>query len=508
MSIRIASPADAPLVAKIISRANQAVAQRFGLTLENTPKHPSFCTTDWVVDDLKKNAQYFIYETAGKAVGCVAYASAEKDLAFLNRLAVLPKFQGRGIGKKLVSHFFDHARTRHKKRISIGIIAANNLLKNWYETLGFTPFETKTFNHLPFDVLLMQHPLDYFKGGHLARAMNGKESPMETPKKVLVSRQFPKIGISLLEQAGFELTLWSKDRPMYSSELIDLALNHQALLCTVSEMINKEFLEQCAHLEIISQFAVGYDNIDVAEATRLKIPIGFTPDVMSEATADIAFGLMIATARKMFFLHKTILKGDWGYFKPRGNLGMELRGKTLGVFGLGRIGMKMAKLCKDAYDMEIIYHNRQPNPVAEKFLNADRVTFEELLTRSDVLSVHSVLSPETRGLFNRETFKRMKSTAIFINTARGAIHNEPDLIEALASQQIWGAGLDVTNPEPMAKDNPLLSMENVCVLPHVGSGTMEARNGMSRLAAENIIEFYKTGTPPHMVNPIVLEKEG
>lgn len=508
MSIRIASPADAPSVANIISKANQAVAQRFGLTRENTPKHPSFCTTDWVVDDLKRNAQYFIYETAGKAVGCVAYENAEKDLAFLNRLAVLPEFQGRGIGKKLVSYLFDHALALHKKIISIGIIAANDRLKTWYETLGFTPFETKTFNHLPFDVLLMQYPLDDFKGGHLARAMNGKESVMKTPKKVLVSRQFPEIGISLLEQAGFEVTLWSKDRPMYSSELIDLSLNHQALLCTVTEMINKEFLEQCSHLDIISQFAVGYDNIDVAEATRLKIPIGFTPDVMSEATADVAFGLMIATARKMFFLHKTILKGDWGYFKPRGNLGMELRGKTLGVFGLGRIGMKMARLCKDAYDMEVIYHNRQPNPVAEKSLNADRVSFEELLTRSDVLSVHSVLSPETLGLFDAETFKRMKPTAIFINTARGAIHNETDLIEALASQQIWGAGLDVTNPEPMAKDNPLLSMETVCVLPHVGSGTMEARNGMSRLAAENIIEFYKTGIPPHVVNPIVLEKQG
>jgi glyoxylate reductase len=336
---------------------------------------------------------------------------------------------------------------------------------------------------------------------------NTKEPSMESPKKILISRQFPEIGMALLEQAGFELTLWSKDRPMYPSEIVALALNHQALLCTLSEMITKEFLEQCRHLEIISQFAVGYDNIDVAEATRLKIPIGFTPDVMSEATADIAFGLMIATARKMFFLHKTILKGEWGYFKPRANLGMELRGKTLGVFGLGRIGMKMAKLCKDAYDMEVIYHNRQANPAAEKSLNALGVSFEELLARSDVLSVHCVLSPDTRGIFNWETFKQMKPTAIFINTARGAIHNETDLIEALASHQIWGAGLDVTNPEPMAKNNPLLFMENVCVLPHVGSGTMEARDAMSRLAAENIIEFYKTGTLPHAVNPVVLKKK-
>ena len=269
-------------------------------------------------------------------------------------------------------------------------------------------------------------------------------------------------------------------------------------------MITQAFLERCHHLEIISQFAVGYDNIDIKTATRLKIPIGFTPDVMTEATADIAFGLMIATARKMFFLHKTILKGEWDYFKPRANLGMALRRKTLGIFGLGRIGMKMATLCKNAYDMDIIYHNRQPDPSAPKDLNASWVNFETLLARSDVLSVHSVLSPETLGRFNRKAFKQMKPTAIFINTARGAIHNEPDLIQALSSKQIWGAGLDVTDPEPMAKNNPLLSMETACVLPHVGSGTMEARDDMSRLAAENIIEFYKTGTLPHVVNPAAL----
>ena len=164
MSIRIATPADAPPVAKIISRANQAIAQRFGLTWENNPKHPSFCTKDWALADLERNAQYFIHETAGNAVGCVAYESAEKDLAFLNRLAVLPEFQGRGIGKKLVFHLFDHARIHHKKRFSVGIIAANDRLKNWYETLGFTPFEPKILNHLHFDVLLMQCPLDDFRG--------------------------------------------------------------------------------------------------------------------------------------------------------------------------------------------------------------------------------------------------------------------------------------------------------------------------------------------------------
>ncbi len=320
-------------------------------------------------------------------------------------------------------------------------------------------------------------------------------------KKIFVTRRFPEAGLNLLEQAGFDLTLRSSDRPMGTDELADRSMGHQVLLCTVSDKINRAFLERCRHLELISQFAVGYDNIDVDAATRLGIPVANTPDVMSEATADIAFGLMIATARKMFFLHKTIIQGGWGYFEPRANLGMELTGKTLGIFGLGRIGMKMAQRCKNAYGMSVIYHNRNRDRKAEKQLAAEWVSFDELLARSDVLSVHSVLSDDTLHLFDRTAFGRMKSTAIFINSARGAIHHETDLIQALVSKQIWGAGLDVTDPEPMAADNPLLSMDTVCVLPHVGSATMEARDAMSRLAAENIIEFYRNNTVPHLLNP-------
>ena len=324
---------------------------------------------------------------------------------------------------------------------------------------------------------------------------------MGKKKKIFVTRKFPEAGLRLLEQAGFDLTLRTSDRPMAVSELVECSMENQVLLCTVSDKINRAFLESCHHLELISQFAVGFDNIDVDTATRLGIPVANTPDVMSEATADIAFGLMIATARKMFFLHKTILKGGWGYFEPKANLGMELTGKTLGIFGLGRIGTKMAQRCKNAYGMSVIYHSRSRNRAAEKQLGAVWVSFDELLAKSDVVSVHSVLSDDTRHLFDRTAFERMKSTAIFVNTARGAIHQETDLIQALVSKQIWGAGLDVTDPEPMAADNPLLSMDTVCVLPHVGSATMEARDAMSLLAAENIIEFYTKGIVTHLVNP-------
>jgi len=323
-------------------------------------------------------------------------------------------------------------------------------------------------------------------------------------QKILITRKYPAAGINLLKQERFCLTFWEKDRPMTPEELTARATDHQALLCTLTDRIDRRFLDQCPHLDIISQFAVGYDNIDIPEATRKGIPVGYTPDAMSEATADIAFGLMIAAARKFFFLHKTIINGQWGHFNPTGHLGFELKGRTLGIFGLGRIGVKMAERCNTAYGMPVIYHNRNRNRLAEKQLGARFVSFDRLLEQSDILSVHCALTPETRHLFNARAFRKMKPSAVFINTARGPIHHEPDLIHALNKNQIWGAGLDVTDPEPMAKDNPLLSMENVCVLPHAGSGTMEARDRMSVLAAQNLIEFYKTGRVPHIINPEVL----
>ncbi|MEN6452942.1 MAG: D-glycerate dehydrogenase [Prolixibacteraceae bacterium] len=325
-------------------------------------------------------------------------------------------------------------------------------------------------------------------------------------KKVLLSRIFPEIGIELLRNAGFSVTAWDKDRPMTQDELVESAKQHDALLCTMTDKIDGKLLRECPRLKIISQFAVGYDNIDIRGATRLGIPVGYTPDVLSEATADVAFGLLIATSRKMFHLHKTIINGEWSYFRPTAHLGIELRNKTLGIFGLGRIGVEMARLCKGAYQMKILYHNRKPNREAERELDGRYVDFDTLLRESDVISVHCSLTDETRGIFNKEAFVRMKPTSIFINTARGLVHNETDLIEALQSGTIWGAGLDVTNPEPMRPDNPLLQMENVSVLPHIGSATVETRNKMITLAASNIIGFFRNGTVPHIVNPEALSR--
>jgi len=322
--------------------------------------------------------------------------------------------------------------------------------------------------------------------------------------KVFVTREIPGIGIELLRNEKFNVSVWPHDRPMTPDELIEEGKKVNAMLTLLTDSIDKNFLTECRQLDIISQYAAGYDNIDIAEATGLGIPIGYAPGAMSDATADVAFGLMIAVSRKMFYMHKSIAKGEWSYFKPKANLGFELKNKTLGIFGLGRIGMQMAIRCRGAYNMKVIYHNRTQNAEAEKLLNARFVSFDELLRESDVLSVHSSLNADNKGIFNKNAFSRMKPTSVFINTARGSIHNEEDLLDALMKEIIWGAGLDVTNPEPMSTNNPLLSMPNVAVLPHIGSASMEARNEMSRLAAINIIEFYKNNRVPNVINPQTL----
>lgn len=327
----------------------------------------------------------------------------------------------------------------------------------------------------------------------------------EKTVKVYVTLMIPDPGIELLKAEGFEVTVWHEEGPVPHNDLVSVSKAHNALLSSGSNRLDSFFLNQCSHLDIVSQFAVGFDNIDIDEATKLGIPIGNTPDVLSGATADVAFGLMINVSRKMFYMHKSIGRGEWKYFRAKANLGIELNNKVLGVYGLGRIGAEMAKRCKGAYNMQIIYHNRSRNISAERELGAKYVSFNELLEKSDVLSVHTSLTNETRGKFDKKAFEKMKPSAIFINTARGAVHVEKDLKEALDEKVIWGAGLDVTDPEPMAHDDPLLDMETVAVLPHVGSATVETRNRMSELAAMNIIEFYRGNQIPGLVNPEVFK---
>lgn len=321
---------------------------------------------------------------------------------------------------------------------------------------------------------------------------------------VFITREIPNEIKQPLIDEGHNVEEWTEKRVMTDKELIDHCKHADALLC-ISQKLDEHFFEECSQLIVVATNTVGFDHIDVAKATEFKIPIGNTPDVLSKATSDIAFLLMQNVARKAIFWHKEIVQGNWNFLDPFKDLGFDLKGKTLGIFGLGRIGFDLAKSAKGAFAMPIIYHNRSKNEEAEKELGAKYVSFEELLQQSDVISVHANLNEENQGIFDKSTFEKMKPTAIFINTARGGLHNEVDLIAALKAGTIGGAGLDVTNPEPMDKNNPLLEMQNAVVLPHIGSATIETRTAMANLSVQNILAGLKGERLPECVNPEVYE---
>jgi|SRR6218665_195937 len=324
--------------------------------------------------------------------------------------------------------------------------------------------------------------------------------------KVFITRIIPEAGLELLRKAGIEIIQWEEKRELTDDELIANCKNADGLLTAGRSKIDGNFLKACSHLKVVSLFATGFDNVDIDEANKQKIAIGHTPDVLSKATADIAFLLMQNVARKAFFHHKRIINGDWHFFQPTLDVGIDLQNKTLGILGLGKIGYEMAKSARGAFEMDIIYHNRSHNDEAEQKLGARKVSFEELLEKSDVISVHANLTDETKGIFNKAAFAKMKPNAIFVNTARGPMHDEKDLLEALENKTIWGAGLDVTNPEPMDKNNILLSMSNVAVLPHIGSSTEETRNNMAILAAQNVIAGLNNKRLPKPVNPEIYDE--
>lgn len=319
--------------------------------------------------------------------------------------------------------------------------------------------------------------------------------------KAFINKRIPEIGIHILQEAGVEVFIPEHENLSYD-EWLSYCKSNDMILSVGSEFkYNKDFFNECPNIKAIALYSVGFDHVDIQEATHRNIPIGNTPDVLSKATSDVAFLLMQSVARRASYNFEKVKSGNWGDFDPLHALGQELYGKTLGIFGLGRIGFEMAKKSKAAFDMNIIYHNRHHNEEAEKELNAKYVSFEELISQSDVLSIHANFKPEQKELFNSSVFENMKKNAIFINTARGGFHNQKDLYDALTERKIWGAGLDVTNPEPIFKDDPILELSNVCVLPHIGSATMEARNGMAKLAAGNLIAFVNGEKMPACVNP-------
>lgn len=305
--------------------------------------------------------------------------------------------------------------------------------------------------------------------------------------KIFISRSIPKQAVDLLEEAGHQVTVWKEDRAILRDELLEQCIDADALVSMLNDRIDTDFFTHCKNIKCVSNYAVGYNNIDVKEATKRNIAIGNTPDVLTEATADLALSLLLNVSRRISPAFKSVKDGKWKGWEPLGFIGTNLRGKTLGIYGAGRIGQCMATTCHKAFGMKVIYTSRKEKVEFNKECSAKLVSFEELLNSSDVISLHSSLTKENMNIFNSKAFKKMKTGSYFINTARGEMHNEKDLYAALLSKKLQGAGLDVTNPEPMNMNSPLLKLENVVVTPHIGSATKQARGDMATLVARNII---------------------
>jgi glyoxylate reductase len=329
------------------------------------------------------------------------------------------------------------------------------------------------------------------------------------PTKIYVTRQLPEVALALLRECG-EMSVWEKDEVIPREVLLDEVLldevrETEALLCMVTERIDEELLAQAPQLRIVANMAVGYDNVNVLALNRRGIVLTNTPRVLTETTADLTFTLILGIARRIGEAVRIVREGRWRAWSPFAFLGSDVHHATLGILGLGRIGTEVAKRAK-GFDMRILYTNRGRNREAEAWLGCTWVDLSTLLRESDFVVVLVPLSPETRHMLSTPQFKLMKRSAFLINAARGPIVDQRALYEALHDGLIAGAALDVTDPEPIPMDDPLLTLDNCLIVPHIGSASVATRTRMATLAAENIVAFLSGYHPPTPVNAEVLEK--
>lgn len=290
---------------------------------------------------------------------------------------------------------------------------------------------------------------------------------------VFITRKILEDGPKLLKSREINIEIFPHDYPIDRANLYEGAKNADALICMLTDQIDRSFLMANPHLKVISNYAVGFNNIDISVARELQIPIGNTPDVLTNATAELALGLMLATSRQFFRASESIRNGEWKDWNPTAFLGPELTGKTLGIIGMGRIGRRLSEMAETAFKMII--------------LDSKKFSIQKILEQSDLISLHVPLNEKTKNMISRREFQLMKPNAILINTSRGEVINQDELIWALENKIIWGAGLDVTTPEPLPKNSKLLILDNVFITPHIGSASNEARKQMSLIAAQNII---------------------
>lgn len=302
--------------------------------------------------------------------------------------------------------------------------------------------------------------------------------------KIYVTRRIPQAAVDML-QAECEVTQWNHDNPVPQELLLASVADIDGLYCLLTDPIDAALLERAPRLRVVSQMAVGYDNIDIAACAARGIPVGHTPEVLTETTADLTFALMMATARRLVESAEAVKAGEWKTWMPMWMTGPDVYGATLGIFGLGRIGVALARRAA-GFGMRILYHDAFESPHAAS-VGATFVDLPTMLAESDFVSLHCPLTPETRGIVNDDFLGRMKPTAILVNTSRGPVVDEAALYRALSERRIHAAGLDVTQVEPIPMDSPLLSLPNCLILPHIGSASIPTRTRMATLAAENLL---------------------
>ena len=318
-------------------------------------------------------------------------------------------------------------------------------------------------------------------------------------EKILLTRTIHDFALKELRKK-FQVEIHKGKIPISQKILKSKIKEVDGLICFPYDKIDKETIQLAKKLKVISTYSVGYDHIDTQFAKENKIRVGYTPEVLTDATANMAFALLLDALRRISEGDRIIRKGQWKQiYGAYDYVGLDLHGKTLGIMGLGRIGKSLAKRAK-AFDMKIIYHNRkQISKTEEKKIGAKYTTFEKLISQSDIISIHVPHTKETNQIFNMKIFRKMKNTAFLINTSRGKVVNEKDLAIALKEKIIAGAGLDVFETEPINKNHPFLKLENIVLAPHVGSSTKETRVKMAKITIKNLILGMKGKKPTYSI---------
>lgn len=317
--------------------------------------------------------------------------------------------------------------------------------------------------------------------------------------KIYITRKLPEVVVSKLLEVC-EVNMWEgADEPVPRDILEKEIRDVDGLFCLLTEKIDRSLLELATKLKIVSNMAVGYNNIDITAATEKGIMVTNTPGVLTETTADLTFALLMATSRRLVEASDYLRAGNWKTWSPMQLTGQDIYGATLGIFGLGRIGEALAKRAR-GFDMKILYHNRSRKIEVEEQLGIQYVDKESLLRESDFICVLMPFTPETKNYIGAAELSLMKPTAVLINTARGGIVDEEALYDSIKNGEIWGAGIDVFEEEPVRTDHPLLSLPNVVALPHIGSASQNTRLKMALLAAENLLQGLKGETPKNLVN--------